>query len=315
MRRIGHATIARRTISASGGFVILAPLLLAVCVVGLTLIVSRSVPQLLAPDDKGQPQISLPVLQLTEKVLSVSDWTGPYIVLVQRVDGSFTYAYIDDATIADGAYAGDVTIRYANGEQGIVRSEDGVFRFFLTKRGSPEVVRILEPLITGIKLPDGKILLIQLREGRIIDEHLIGQFAALSAQEKIQISGNRSARGTMLSLSLEPTLKTIDPSMAIIQREVLKMALAASGEPDSVLGVTSEESDSTSHSLPILSAQIGTNALLQRFEGEGVIRIITGSNNIDNTTTNIQNLNPSFVSSTENQVFQNTSAQLYSQGV
>ena len=184
---------------------------------------------------------------------------------------------------------GDITVRYTNGEHGIVRSENGIFRFFLTKRGLSESVRIIEPVISGITLPDHSILLAKFTDGRIIGEQLTGQFTAVTVSENLQISGNLSADGEFISLTLEPTLKSLDTGMAMIQREVLKMALAGTGDSSSVPGITTDTAENVN--IPILSSNISSNMIIQRFDGEGVIRIVTRSNNIDQSITNTQNLN------------------------
>ncbi|MEK7532978.1 MAG: hypothetical protein AAB542_00945, partial [Patescibacteria group bacterium] len=301
--------------SARRGFLAVLPLLFAVVVGGMVYAVAQLVRHPLNAITQPAGTVAVSTIdRLTEKVLAASEWHGPFIVLVQRTDGSFAYVYVEDALLKNGAYAGDVTIRYTNGEHGIVQDEGGAFRFFLTKRGVAESVRILEPLIMGIKLPDSKILLAQFTDGHIVNEQMVGQFGVITVLEKMQIAGNRTAQGGVLSISISPTLKSIDTGLVMIERELLKMALAGAGETSSVLGITTGNDDSGTVNLPILSSNFGTSMMIQRFDGEGVVRIVTGGNNIDNTITNIQNLNPSFETSTYSQSPQLVSDQVFSQG-
>jgi len=271
------------------GYMPILSLLFAIVIAGLVMGIMQAVIPA-RTTQTAQENTSQTVDKLNEKILSESNWDGPYIVLVQRADGSFAYAYVDDADLKEGAFVGDITVRYANGEYGIVKEENGMFHFFLTKVGSQEPVRILERLVSGIKLPNKSIVLGQYSDAHIVDGRLVGDFAVFTALDSIQVSANRSAKGDLLAISVSPTLKTVDTGLQLIQREIMKMALQAEGRDPNILGVTTTATENESQ-IPVLSSTLGTNLLLQSFQSEGVVRIITNANNQNQSNTNQNNFN------------------------
>ena len=232
------------------GFVSVLGLLFAFVVIGVVVMVQQSFSQISQGQRVKAQTITLPQARtgaITSKVLGASSWNGPYIVVVGRSDGSYTYAYVVDATLIGSRFIGDVTLRYANGDYGIVKESQNGFDFFLTKRGLREPVQIIDRLVTGASLENGVILPAQVANGRVISDSLVGEFDAYLYTDKYHVVASRDANGNMSSVSVEPTVISLDVTQGLISRETLKLALRQAGiDNNNVLGESTDDQSSLS---------------------------------------------------------------------
>jgi len=232
------------------------------------------------------------ISNLTSDVLLKSDWTGPMLLLVQRSDGSYSYAFVKDGTLKDSHFVDSVTLEYANGDHGTV-SEDGNgnIPLFISKLGQGSSARILEHIIAGVTLQDGSILPVQFTDAQIIDGKIVGNFSAITDAIHMRITGDRSASEQMLSISLQPTLQTSDVATSLIGREMLKMVVVPNAQSN-VLGTTTDTGTNNESAPRILaSAEPFIGMSVQQFASEGVIKI---SSEPVTSQTETQQLSPQF---------------------
>ena len=160
--------------------------------------------------------------ELSYEQLIQSGWSGPLLMVVERPDGSYAYAHVEDGYLKDGRYVGDVTIAFENGDHGIVTEDkNGVIPIFISKANETSGARFVQHMLLGVKLPDGSILPVQFTDARVMEGKLYGSFAAITDVDRVLISGNRSAIGDMLSFSVVPTLQVPDTLTSMLSRAVL----------------------------------------------------------------------------------------------
>ncbi len=181
-----------------------------------------------------------PVYEVDVKTLREGNYTRPYIVVVARLDGSYTYALVNQATVEDGAFVGGVQVTFLNGDYGLLTEKEGIFTDFVTKRGEKELVQIIKHLVMGIRLKDGRIVPAEFTQGTVVTSDLVGDFHLKAPLIQKEVFGQRTARGTFLSFDAEVLDVKTDAKTDAIIREILKLtyALASPSALRNVLGVT-----------------------------------------------------------------------------
>ena len=178
---------------------------------------SIKIPVHLTSVDAQQPQTTVPVplSALTADVFAKSDFSGPFLVVVTRTDGSYSYAVVDQGGLVTGDFDGDVTVHYSNGDYGIIKQQADTSVLFMTKKGTEETVFITYPLIAAIRLPDGTMLPVEFTDATIRDGALVGAFRLLEFADQKQVTGYVAPRGELSDLTATPTLTSPDPGTAV----------------------------------------------------------------------------------------------------
>jgi len=237
---------------------------------------------LTAVDKRWQKQQESPKQEVarvfSRSGLLAGAYSGPFVTVVQLDAGTFAYATVRHGVVVNGAFVGDVTMQYINSELGVVPEDRGYFDTFLTKSGGRKRVRIAERLITGVTLPDGTIVPVRLVYGTIADGQLVGEFRLRLYQEKLELTGNRDARGNAFDISVNEVPFAENGTMAVISREILKLALTSQGLDQNVLGVSTDTqavvaTNAEPFSLPVIQ----TGIIAEQDEEAGVVRISTPS--------------------------------------
>src|SRR3989344_8844835 len=178
------------------------------------------------------------ISDITEYNLRNATLEDPFISIVQRLDGSFSYVVIRDAFLDQDRFIGDVQLSYPNGESGIVNyDKDGVMEIFLTKKNEREETTIFNRLITGLVLSDGSILPVKFIDANIVNGKIVGKFKYLILSEKKQVIGEYSTHGELVDVAVGPSLATSDTASFLVAQEMLRLVYSLDGKKEArVLG-------------------------------------------------------------------------------
>jgi len=266
---------------SQAGFMPVFAVLLAIIVINAALLGVRMVSGGAGMTQKPAPAAAPSALgTLSATVLRDASFTGPAVIVVQRADGSYTYATVDQAIIKNGKFVGEVKLHFQNQEYGIVSEDNDALGIFFTRQGEKESTRIIERLVMGVTLSDQSTLLIRVLDGQIIAGSLIGKFYAVSlrTQDNVQIRGERTAKGALTELFMEQALTHSDAALTLVTQELYRMLLRQSGKEETVLGVTSDTPQTLSEGYVISPPSLLQQSIsVSRFEDEGVVRLNTGA--------------------------------------
>ncbi|MFA5770625.1 MAG: hypothetical protein WC894_03990, partial [Patescibacteria group bacterium] len=182
-----------------------------------------------------------PVTALTSQVLKNSSFIDPYLMVVRKSDGSFSYVKVLNGKLEKNKFTEETKVVYLNQDYNFidVKSEKAVP--FISKSGKKDTVEILQPLIGFLKLPDGASLLVRFIDANVSDGKIFGDFRALVLGEKKEISGS-IYYDKIESARIDPSLITFDAFSYSVASEVMKMAYKLDNkESQNVLGIESDQ--------------------------------------------------------------------------
>src|SRR3989344_7617686 len=213
--------------------------------------------------------------KLDDKILGSSDFSGPFFTLVEREDGSFSYAIIDKGTIKNDQFIDEVRVTFPNGEIATIsENENDSMDIFYTKKGSRESVTIVNKFVGGIRLPDGTLLPVKFINGKTEDGSLKGNFRFLILTEKKQAIGEISSRGTVTKIDLTDSLSSVDSTSLLLMQEMLRLVYELSGQTDvNVLGESTQNG--------VFPLGINSSVMLARRDlEEGVVRLLSNTSGV-----------------------------------
>jgi hypothetical protein len=182
------------------------------------------------------------VSEVSPGILKRSNFDFPFLLAVQSVDGTYSYARIENGEVSDNKLLSDVELTYQNGDSGLVTEENGVVKVFITKTGINETALIIERGVTGITLPDASVLPVKIIFGKIVRGRLMGDFEMLTLTNNVRILGSFDTRGKLTRINTINSLKEPNATTTLISKELLRLAIILDGKTDNrVLGVNSDQ--------------------------------------------------------------------------
>lgn len=212
-------------------------------------------------------------ITLTASTLEKSNFRGPFLTVVQQGTGTFYYAKILSAKIADDLFSGESEVEYPSGERGLFAENPGNLVFdFKTRSGTSVSAALYVRGVAGITLPDGSVLPVKIITGRISEGHLVGDFKLISLKEAMEITGNFDMRGKLSDLSIYPSVRVADPTADFVVREIMRLYQEdTGGSPGKVLAATDPPAMLSGLTLP--SGSAGTLVQVARNSETGTVTV------------------------------------------
>ena len=124
----GHS---RKNAGFAGIFLLLIGII-AISVASVPVRLLRNRQQLITVKKESPRQV---ISEISSDLLQKSDFSGPFLMVLQREDNSYTYVEVSQAIIRDGRLVGDVIFTYPDGQQGVARGDFNQLPLFITRNG------------------------------------------------------------------------------------------------------------------------------------------------------------------------------------